>query len=90
MAAVRWTLSRIGEELASIAWSAESLESRLYEILHSEEEIDEQQSEELDVLRKYLRRIQDEAFRCKGITEKLLDFSRLGDIQRQDTGITSN
>ena len=39
------------------------------------------------MLRKYLRRIQDEAFRCKGITEKLLDFSRLGDIQRQDTDL---
>ncbi len=77
----------INNPLASIAWSAESLESRLYEILHAEEELDEQQSEELDVLRKYLRRIQDEAFRCKGITEKLLDFSRLGDIQRQDTDL---
>ncbi len=39
------------------------------------------------MLRKYLRRIQDEAFRCKGITEKLLDFSRIGDIQRQDTDL---
>ena len=77
----------INNPLASIAWSAESLESRLYEILHTDEELDEQQGEELDVLRKYLRRIQDEAFRCKGITEKLLDFSRLGDIQRQDTDL---
>ena len=39
------------------------------------------------MLRNYLRRIQDEAFRCKGITEQLLDFSRLGDIQRQDTDL---
>ena len=77
----------INNPLASIAWSAESLESRLYEILHGEDELDEEQSEELNVLRKYLRRIQDEAFRCKGITEKLLDFSRLGDIQRQDTDL---
>lgn len=77
----------INNPLASIAWSAESLESRLYEILHGEDELDEEQGEELNVLRKYLRRIQDEAFRCKGITEKLLDFSRLGDIQRQDTDL---
>ncbi len=77
----------INNPLASIAWSAESLESRLHEILNSDEELDAQQSAELDVLRKYLRRIQDEAFRCKGITEKLLDFSRLGDIQRQDTDL---
>ena len=37
----------------------------------------------LEILQKYLRRIQDEAFRCKGITEKLLDFSRLGDVEKQ-------
>lgn len=77
----------INNPLASIAWSAESLESQLYEILHGEEELDERQSKELTVLQDYLRRIQDEAFRCKGITEKLLDFSRLGDIQRQDTDL---
>ncbi len=77
----------INNPLASIAWSAESLESRLYDILHAEDDLDEQQNEELNVLRKYLRRIQDEAFRCKGITEKLLDFSRLGDIERQDTDL---
>src|SRR4029079_19041316 len=28
-----------------------------------------------------------EAFRCKGITEKLLDFSRLGDVEKQDTNL---
>jgi signal transduction histidine kinase len=32
-----------------------------------------------------LRRIQDEAFRCKGITERLLDFSRLGQAERKQT-----
>jgi signal transduction histidine kinase len=32
-----------------------------------------------------LRRIQEEAFRCKEITEKLLDFSRLGPIERVAT-----
>ena len=34
-----------------------------------------------DVGRSYLRMIQTEAFRCKEITEKLLDFSRMGDAQ---------
>lgn len=38
---------------------------------------------DLETLKNYLRRIQDEAFRCKGITERLLDFSRLGNIQRK-------
>ena len=31
--------------------------------------------------------IQDEAFRCKDITEKLLDFSRLGESQRHETNL---
>ena len=37
------------------------------------------------VVANYLRMIQSEAFRCKGITEKLLDFSRIGPAKRQDT-----
>jgi signal transduction histidine kinase len=40
---------------------------------------------DLETLRTYLRRIQDEAFRCKGITERLLDFSRLGTSQRKQS-----
>jgi signal transduction histidine kinase len=35
------------------------------------------------VFDSYLRMIQKEAFRCKEITEKLLDFSRMGDVKRQ-------
>jgi two-component system NtrC family sensor kinase len=77
----------INNPLASIAWAAESLESRLYDVLHADDDPHQEQNEEIDVLRRYLRRIQDEAFRCKGITEQLLDFSRLGDIQRHDTDL---
>jgi two-component system NtrC family sensor kinase len=33
--------------------------------------------------------IQEEAFRCKRITEKLLDFSRCADIQRERTDLAS-
>lgn len=76
----------INNPLASIAWSAEALEGRLHEILHcssAEAESYVYDPEQLDVLRKYLKRIQDEAFRCKGITERLLDFSRLGESQRK-------
>ncbi len=83
----------INNPLASIAWSAESLESRLYEILHDIQgrshagrDVD-RVDPELDNLRQYLRRIQDEAFRCKGITEQLLDFSRMGDSDRQKTDL---
>jgi len=85
----------INNPLASIAWSAEALESRLHRILHPIESTDavaEQpsgleaaQGVDLNTLRTYLRRIQDEAFRCKGITERLLDFSRLGTDQRKQS-----
>ncbi|NLX54462.1 MAG: HAMP domain-containing protein [Planctomycetaceae bacterium] len=84
----------INNPLASIAWAAESLESRLHDVLQPADErpvasddVPRPNQEELDVLRRYLSRIQDEAFRCKGITERLLDFSRLGDIQRHDTDL---
>ncbi len=84
----------INNPLASIAWSAEALESRLHEVLHPPQQTDadeparEYDEEQVDVLRKYLKRIQDEAFRCKGITERLLDFSRLGESQqKQQTDI---
>jgi signal transduction histidine kinase len=78
----------INNPLASIAWCAESLESRLHEALHgSSQGTATLGSEEVDILRRYLRRIQDEAFRCKGITDKLLDFSRLGDVEKQDTDL---
>jgi len=78
----------INNPLASIAWCAESLEARLHDILqeHAAQDADDQ-SEEVEVLAKYLRRIQEEAFRCKGITESLLDFSRTGDVKRQPTDL---
>ena len=78
----------INNPLASIAWCAESLESRLHETLHGDiQSLTSEQQGEIEILRKYLRRIQDEAFRCKGITERLLDFSRLGDVPRQNTDL---
>ena len=40
------------------------------------------------MIRSYLRMIQDEAFRCKGITERLLDFARIGDVKRQNTDLS--
>jgi signal transduction histidine kinase len=47
----------------------------------------DEQSEEHSVARHYLKMIQDEAFRCKCITEKLLDFSRMGDVERHRTDL---
>ncbi|MDX1962652.1 MAG: HAMP domain-containing sensor histidine kinase [Pirellulales bacterium] len=42
---------------------------------------------ESPVILQYLRMIQTEAFRCKEITEKLLDFSRLGNARPQMTDL---
>lgn len=78
----------INNPLASIAMCAESLESRLHDIISAEEgKPDEEQNSEIAILRRYLRRIQDEAFRCKGITDSLLDFSRLGDVEKVNTDL---
>jgi len=79
----------INNPLASIAFCAESLESRLNEIiLADDEKPDDEHNSEITVARDYLRTMQDEAFRCKEITERLLDFSRLGDVKKQSTDLT--
>lgn len=44
-------------------------------------------NEQLPVMQQYLRMIQSEAFRCKGITEKLLDFSRIGEVKWQNADL---
>lgn len=68
----------INNPLASIALCSESLESRLGELL---DDRGSQANEDVQVARNYLQMIQREAFRCKQITEKLLDFARIGDSQ---------
>ncbi len=70
----------INNPLASIAMCAESLEGRLFETLDAS---DPQQA----LAKNYLQMIQTEAFRCKGITEKLLDFSRTGPGRRENTDL---
>ncbi|MBC8353200.1 MAG: HAMP domain-containing histidine kinase [Planctomycetes bacterium] len=78
----------INNPLAIIAWSAESLESRMHDIIYADDmKPDDKHNQEVTILKKYLRRIQDEAFRCKGITEKLLDFSRIGDVDHHDANL---
>lgn len=59
----------INNPLATISACAEALESRVNEGAFKE-------SEALDDLREYLGLIRSEAFRCKTITNGLLDFSR--------------
>jgi signal transduction histidine kinase len=78
----------INNPLAIIAWSAEALESRVHDIIYADDvKPDDEHNQEITVLKNYLRRIQDEAFRCKGITESLLNFSRIGDVDHQDTDL---
>jgi signal transduction histidine kinase len=74
----------INNPLASIAMCSESLEGRLADLLNH---VSEEHQADRDVVRSYLDMIQKEAFRCKQITEKLLDFSRMGDPERQNTDL---
>ena len=71
----------INNPLASIAFCSEALENRLAPLLAAGDVADAK------VVQNYLRMVQEEAFRCKSITEKLLDFSRCGEIQRERTDL---
>jgi two-component system, NtrC family, sensor kinase len=70
----------INNPLATIAMCAESLEVRTRDLLDAADP-------EHQVIGSYLTMIQNEAFRCKEITEKLLDFSRIGEVRRQETDL---
>ena len=71
----------INNPLSAIAMAGESLEGRLVGNLGS------LNPAEADVVCQYLRMIQDESFRCKQITERLLDFSRGRDAVRETTDV---
>lgn len=68
----------INNPLASIAFCAEGLQRRLHDLLS-------RYPHEAETIRKYLEMIQSEAFRCKEITQKLLEFSRVGERRRETT-----
>lgn len=71
----------INNPLATIAACAESLQKRI-------DEGDFDNSPGAQDLREYLGLIRDEAFRCKAITNGLLDFSRLRSGQRAPVDVT--
>lgn len=73
----------INNPLASIAFGAEALESRINRWS------DQCPPSELKPIKSYLAMIQEEAFRCKRITERLLDFARGGDTRRERTDVVS-
>jgi signal transduction histidine kinase len=72
----------INNPLASISLGSEALERRLKELISSK-------GPAADQVWRFLSMIQSEAFRCKGITERLLDFSRLRDQERQPCSLTN-
>jgi len=70
----------INNPLASIAFCSEALEARLAEMLAGR---GGDQQADRDIVAKYLKMIQEEAFRCKNITQRLLEFSRGGERSRE-------
>lgn len=72
----------INNPLASILFCAEALERRLAEVLKHDAN-----PSDVEVLSRYLKMIQQEALRCKDITQKLLDFSRSGERKREQTDL---
>jgi signal transduction histidine kinase len=76
----------INNPLASIAFCSEALEARLQGLL-GQLRPGGRTAEEVEVFAKYLKMIQEEAFRCKNITESLLDFSRSGEHRREPTDL---
>ena len=75
----------INNPLAAIAWSAESMQSRLDDLHYDHS--DDDQVELLGDIKTSLQRIEEEAFRVKGITDGLRDFSRLGEVRRKTTNV---
>lgn len=71
----------INNPLAAIAMCSESLEGRLADLGDD----NPSRAAEWEIVNSYLETIGKESFRCKQITEKLLDFSRMGDRERRPT-----
>ena len=74
----------INNPLHAIALCSEALEGRLRDLLAGRAGGDGQRA----TVERYLKTIQEEAFRCKAITEKLLDFSRGGEKKREPAELT--
>ncbi|MBX3437703.1 MAG: HAMP domain-containing histidine kinase [Planctomycetaceae bacterium] len=73
----------INNPLHAIATAAEGLEYRLNELLvHAE-------PQDAAIIREYLQMMQTESSRCRSITEKLLDFARGKDSERNQYDVTA-
>jgi signal transduction histidine kinase len=78
----------INNPLASIAFCSEALEARLSDVLSGRAKTTGLKVHDQEVVVKYLKMIQEEAFRCKEITERLLEFSRTGERRREPTDLS--
>jgi two-component system, NtrC family, sensor kinase len=72
----------INNPLASIAFCSEALEARLAALLRQAQGAG--RGDDTEVFARYLKMIQEEAFRCKNITERLLAFSRSSEPRREE------
>jgi signal transduction histidine kinase len=80
----------INNPLASILFCSEALERRLQDVLAAlTADAGDASPEDREVLMRYLKMIQQEALRCKDITQKLLDFSRSGERKREPTDLAT-
>jgi two-component system, NtrC family, sensor kinase len=78
----------INNPLASILFCSEALERRLLDVLSALKATGGGVSAaDTEVLTRYMKMIQQEALRCKDITQKLLDFSRTGERKREPTDL---
>ncbi|MFO0968534.1 MAG: ATP-binding protein [Gemmataceae bacterium] len=80
----------INNPLAGIAFCSEALKRRLTELFspgNFKEQMAAGTQQEREIFTKYLNMIEEEAFRCKNITQKLLAFSRGGEKRREPTNM---
>lgn len=80
----------INNPLASIAFCSEALQDRLKYVLSPLAAAAGSliSDEDAATVTRYLTMIQQEAFRCKDITQRLLEFSRGGEGQREPVDLT--
>jgi two-component system, NtrC family, sensor kinase len=76
----------INNPLASIAFCSEALEARLAGLLRQARDAG-RGGDDQEVFARYLKMIQEEAFRCKNITERLLAFSRSSERRREEVDL---
>ncbi len=78
----------INNPLSAIAMAAESLEYRVQPLLEQQATSeDPQAANDASVIAKYLTMIQSEAFRCREITDRLLNFARSKETAKEPKNV---